>query len=252
MTNPNQTPLSTRQPTGRRIPGSPASGGGGGGGGIATVYSTGPTYGPPSLESRQVDTGPTHTYRQAPGGGVYGSGNWWAQRNQRSATFNEPDIPGFNPWEGEKWVGEDYQGGVVDTSALIDATEALLNERLGGEMSEAARRFGQAGALMSGGGLGGGYAGTLAESERGVRRDLGEMAHRYRFQAEQSDADRRAAAFNAAQERSLRAHEGYEGRRFGGWGAESDYDRWKYGAELGRSGREQQSARDMLLALYGN
>jgi len=166
----------------------------------------------------------------------------------RSAAFNEPDIPGERIWEGDKYQGEKWEGGVADTTALIDATDALINEQLGGEMSEAARRFGQMGALQSGGGLGGGYAGTLAESERGSMRDRAEMRHRYRFQAEQADAERNLRAHEGYENRGLSAHEGYEGRRFGAHGMGADYDKWKYGAELGQAERNQMQE---MMALYG-
>jgi hypothetical protein len=183
-------------------------------------------------------------------------------------TINEPGIPEMRSlgdverYTGEKWTpSASYESAVVDTGALIDATDALLKERLGGEMSEAARRFGQSGALLSGGGLGGGYAGTLGESERGYRRDLSEITNRYRFQAEQADAQRKLDAWNAAMGRELSAHEGYEGRRFGDVGManqfrlgkfdrETGYDWNRYGAELGAAKREQQDAINTLLGLY--
>lgn len=184
-------------------------------------------------------------------------------------TINEPLIPEMRTlgdverYTGQKWTpSQSYESSVVDTTAVIDATDALLKERLGGEMSEAARRFGAAGALMSGGGLGGGYAGTLGESERGYRRDLSEITNRYRIQAAEADAQRKLQAYNAAMGRELSAHEGYEGRRLSDvqmanqyglskFGLESGYDWNKYGAQLGAAQREQQDAINTLLGLYG-
>jgi hypothetical protein len=149
----------------------------------------------------------------------------------------------------------------VDTAGLIDSTAALIAERRDREGGEAARKFGQLGMMMSGGGLGAGYSGTLGESERAYGRDVGEMTHRYRFQAEQADAQMREQARQAGLDRSFAAHEGAEGRNYGSWGAGqdyekfkygagSDYDRFRYGAELGEEDRSDQNLQ-MMLSLYG-
>lgn len=271
MANPNFGGQSVRRPTGR-VPAGEAAGGG-----IATVYSGAPAEDPFAVGNQawreyqaRKKQGPTRT---GYGMGTYsknkgGSGFVW-DKNYEHAAFNEPDIPGMRDlggverYTGERWApSKEYESSVVDTGALIDATDALLQERMGGEMAEAARRFGQAGALMSGGGLGGGYAGTLGESERGYRRDLGEATHRYRFQAEQADAQRQMEAYNAAMNRELSAHEGYEGRRFAdvnmanqyglsAFDRMTDYDWDRYGAELGRAEREQADAIAEMLASYG-
>jgi hypothetical protein len=220
-----------------------------GGGGIATVGSYSGRPAP--------DTGPWDAFKQSRqyGGsrrdGVISSGGR-INRNSGYSPFAEPDIPEERIWEGGPWTpSEGYESSVVDTGALVAATDALLKEKMGGEMSEAARRFGQMGALQSGGGLGGGYAGTLGESERGYRRDLSEITNRYRFQAEQADADRRRAAYDNAMNRELSAYEGSEGRRFGAYGMGADYDRFKYGAQVDAAGRSQRDRINEMLALYG-
>jgi hypothetical protein len=87
------------------------------------------------------------------------------------------------------------------------------------------------------------------------------MTHRYRFQAEQADSQMREAARQRGLDRSFQAHEGAEGRRFGSFGAEqdynkfkygagSDYDRFRYGAEVGEEDRSDQNLQ-MMLSLYG-
>jgi hypothetical protein len=261
MANPNAGGVSTRRPTDRVSPGEAPSG-------IATAYSYSDPIMPPSLESRQKQ-GRTSSYRSVGPTGSRNKGRGGFVWDRKHAAFNEPDIPALRDlgeverYTGERWApSQSYESSVVDTGALIDATDALLKERMGGEMSEAARRFGQAGALMSGGGLGGGYAGTLGESERGYRRDLSEATHRYRFQAEQADAERRQRAYSQAMDRDLRGHEGYEGRRFAdvnmaneyGFGAhdrQSAYDRWRYGAELDVAEREQMQALAEMMESYG-
>jgi hypothetical protein len=261
MANPNFGGQSVRRPTNRVAAGQPA-----GGGGIATVYSQGAL--PPPTGYRKPRSIAPQTRRGTFSLNKGGSGFVWDNNDERPG-FNEPNIPGMRElgeverYTGERWApSEGYESSVVDTGALIDATDALLQERMGGEMAEAARRFGQAGALMSGGGPGGGYAGTLGESERGYRRDLGEATHRYRFQAEQADAERKQRAHTQAMNRELSAHEGYEGRRFADvnmanqYGLSAfdrmmDYDWDRYGAELGVSEREQADAIAEMLASYG-
>ncbi len=220
------------------------------------------------------------------GGGGYGGGSFrggapdpgWLKKLRMDAMKGGgaaagPEIPGeremapFAGYEGSTWSpeGSGYEGGPVDTSGLIDATAALIAERRDTEGGEAARKFGKLGMMMSGGGLGAGYSGTLAESERGYGRDVAEMTNRYRFQAEQADAQARETARQRGLDRSFAAHEGTEGRRFGSFGAEQDYDkfkygagseydRFKYGAELGESDRAQQDAdrkMQMMLSMYG-
>lgn len=169
--------------------------------------------------------------------------------------FNEPGIPDFQEWEGEKWApSKSYDEEAIDTGELISATDALINEQLGTTMSEAARRFGSAGALMSGGGIGGGFSGTLAESERGSMRDRAEMRHRYRFQAEQSDAERRARAFEGEMGREYAGYEGGQNRSQRQSESQNRYNRDRYDMELGVSGREEQSFQDeidMMMSLYG-
>jgi len=245
--NPNTGGESVRRPTNRVSPGS--------GNAPTSSYSGGASYGnylgntPFRGQRAPRDRTQTRTYSgHGPLGSLNRGGSGFVWDRPSSASFNEPDIPDERVWEGDKWQGEKWQGGVADTTALIDATDALINEQLGGTMSEAARRFGQLGGLQSGGGLGGGYAGTLAESERGAMRDRAEMRHRYRFQAEQADAERNLRAHEGYENRGLSAHEGYEGRRFGAHGMGADYDRWKYGAELGQSERARM---DEMMALYG-
>lgn len=169
--------------------------------------------------------------------------------------FNEPDIPEFGDWEGEKWApSRSYDEQAVDTEALITATDALINEQLGTTMSEAARRYGSAGALMSGGGIGGGFSGTLAESERGSMRDRAEMRHRYRFQAEQAEAERRARAFEGEMGREHGSFEGGQSRSQRQSEARNRFAQDRYGMELGVSGRERdefQEEIDMMMSLYG-
>lgn len=173
----------------------------------------------------------------------------------------------FAGFEGSAWSpeGSGYEGGPVDTAGLIDSTAALIAERRDREGGEAARKFGKLGTLMSGGGLGAGYAGTLGESERGYGRDVAEMTNRYRFQAEQADAQAREASRQRGLDRSFQAYEGAEGRRFGSFGAEqeynrfnygagSDYDRFRYGAELGEDERARAASdqkMQMMLSMYG-
>jgi hypothetical protein len=180
-----------------------------------------------------------------------------------------PEIPGeremgdFVGFEGDAWSpeGSGYEGGPVDTAGLIDSTAALIAERRDTEGGNAARKFGQLGMMMSGGGLGAGYSGTLGESERGYGRDVAEITNRYRFQAEQADAQTREASRQRGLDRSFQAHEGAEGRRYGSFGAEqdynryrhgagSDYDRFRYGAELGEEDRSDEKLQ-MMLSLYG-
>jgi len=265
------------RPTGRVDDNSPPHqlGGPGSDYGLPTAISRGipQRYVKPNLGGMSYTPtggGPTHTSSgTGPLGSLnkHGTGHVWDKGG--SVGFNEPGIPELRDlgdierYTGEKWApSEGYESSVVDTGGLVDATDALLKERMGGEMSEAARRFGQSGALMSGGGLGGSYAGTLGESERGYRRDYGEMAHRYRFQAEQADADRKRAAYDAAMGRELGAHEGYEGRRFADvsmaneygldrFDRETDHDWDKYGAELGAAERERQQAIAEMMEAYG-
>lgn len=244
-----------RRPTGRVSAGG-GGGGGGYGGGIATIDSYAGKPAP--------NTGPWDAFKRSRGTRTYsghgpigslnrgGSGFVWNRNRAGTAGFNEPDIPDERIWEGEKWSpSQSYESNVTDTSELIAATDALINEQLGTTMAEAGRKFGQLGGLMSGGGIGSGYAGTLAESERGSMRDRAEMRHRYRFQAEQADAERQARALEGAMNRELGAHEGYEGRRFGAHGMGADYDKWKYGAEVGAASREQQNAIAEMMSLYG-
>lgn len=245
--NPNFGGVSTQRPTGRMTPG-----GGGGGGGSATVYSYSPTPQPAPIRSGV--SGPTYT-RSGSGGGTPG----WLLALRRKASqgggFNEPDIPGLREWEGEKWSPSGtYDEANIDPTAAIEADFALIDERLGGEMSEAARKFGRAGALMSGGGLGGGYAGTLGESERGAMRDKRQISSNRIFAAKQAEAERRARAFEGSMSREFGGHEGYESRRLGAHGMASNYDWDKYGAELGASEREQEDARremETMMLLYG-
>jgi len=198
-----------------------------------------------------------------------GSGFVWDKKSGEHASFNEPGIPELRDlgdverFVGEKWSPDRaYDETNIDPSEMIESRFALIDERLGGEMSEAARRFGQSGALMSGGGLGGVYAGTLAESERGAMRDKRQIASDRIYAAQQAEAERRARAFESEQGRSLAAHEGFEGRRLSDvemgnkygldyFDRQTDYDWDKYGAELGAAGREQEDAIAAMLAQYG-
>jgi hypothetical protein len=271
-----------RKPT-HRVPG------GGGGGGVATVYSGAPPYNP------WLNTGPNQaqgsnwdsfknsrgTSTHNPGTGTGTPGWLMKMRREASGAFggggasgmNFPDmpeargVPEFSGWEGEKWSPETsgVSGGPVDTAGLIDATAALIDERMGGEMADAARKFGDLGMLSSGGGLGSGYMGTLGESQRGRDRDIGEMTHRYRFQAEQADAAMREAARQAALDRSLSAHEGEQNRGFGShmrgvdygldtYDRDTDSDRWSYDKEMEREILRKQAEKDNLntmMLLYG-
>lgn len=262
MANPSYGGI--RRPSGR-VPA-----GDSGGGGIATAYSQ--SYLPPidPATYRPQSTGPTHTGTAK---GTYslnkgGSGFVWDKRNEHVG-FNEPGMPDLRElgeverYTGEKWAPDRrYDETSIDPSEMIESRFALIDERLGGEMSEAARRFGAAGALQSGGGLGGGYAGTLAESERGAMRDKRQIASDRIYAAAQSEAERRARAFESEQGRSLAAHEGFEGRRFAdvnmanqyglsAFDRLSDQDRWRYEQELGIAGREQSDAIAEMLAQYG-
>ena len=178
-----------------------------------------------------------------------------------------PDIPGqrdmpeFTEWEGKTWQAPDIGlHGATDIEGVMKANAALMTERLGGEMGEAARRFGSLGMMKSAGGLGSGYLGTLAESERGVRRDLGEIEARYGFEAAQQAAQIQHQQEQAAADRAQKAFEASEGRRHGAWGREndfewdrygagSDYDRWAHGAGVDKSERENAIA--MLMEQYG-
>lgn len=206
-------------------------------------------------------SGPSGSSRRSMPGTLGGQQNvpaWLRELRQKAGAregFNEPDIPEFSDWEGEKWApSSTYEGQAVDTGALIDATDALINEQLGTTMSQAARRFGKAGALMSGGGIGGGFSGTLAESERGSMRDRAEMRHRYRFQAEQADEERRARAYEGEMGREFAGYEGGQNRGQRQSESQNRYYWDKYGAELGASGREEddfQNEIDMMMSLYG-
>jgi hypothetical protein len=149
-------------------------------------------------------------------------------------------MPEWSEWEGEEWQAPEIGlHGATDIEAVMAANAALMQERLGGEMGEAARKFGNLGMMQSAGGLGSGYLGTLAESERGVRRDLGEIEARFGFEAAQQAAMIQHQQEQAAADRAQRAFEAAQGRDYGAWeremdfgwdkyGAGSDYDRWAY------------------------
>ena len=248
-----------QRPTGRTAPG--------GGGGIATVYSTSPERAGPvkPWDDFKKNRG-QKTYSGSSGGGYSRNRK---QNNREHIGFNEPDMPDLRTlgdverYTGEKWSPDRrYDETNIDPSEMIESRFALIDERLGGEMSEAARRFGSAGALMSGGGLGGGYAGTLGESERGAMRDKRQIGADLTYNAAQAEAERRARAFEAEQQRSLSAHEGYEGRRFSDVDMANKYgitqhdrgvddDRYRYEQELEIARREQQNAIAEMMAQYG-
>ena len=184
-----------------------------------------------------------------------------ARRDAEAGTLpgipGQRDMPGWEGWEGSEWGGVGNTGANVDTRAIVEATGAYLNERMGGEMGDAARKFGSLGMLSSGGGLGGGYMGTLGESERGRDRDFASLQHQYDFQAAQADANRRMQAA----ELDLRAWEAGEKRKYGEWGAKqehgwdtygagSEYDRYRYGEEMDQESINAAN-RNKLMMLYG-
>lgn len=182
-------------------------------------------------------------------------GSYFTWEKSKHPEFNEPDIPGFREWEGEMWAPDrTYDEANIDPTEMIKSRYALIDEELGTDMSEAARRFGKTGGLMSGGGRGAGFLGTLGESERGAMRDKRQIGADLTYNAAQAEANRRAAAFEGEMGRGLSAHEGHQGRGFGAYGAGLDYDKWKYGADLGAAQREQNDATrnmEMMLSLYG-
>jgi len=204
-------------------------------------------------------TGKTHTPQ---GAHVNNTPGWLmkARRDAEAGTLpgipDMRDIPGWEDWEGGSWGGVGNTGANVDTRAVVAATGAYLDERMGGEMADAARKFGGLGMLSSGGGLGGGYMGTLGESERGRDRDFAALQHQYDFQAAQADADRRMKAA----ELELRAFEDSERRRYGAWGAKqehgwggfdagTDYDRYRYDQEMDQASINAAN-RNKLMMLY--
>jgi hypothetical protein len=187
----------------------------------------------------------------------------WLMKARRDAEANNlpgvpdmRDMPGWEDWEGESWGGVGNTGAGVDTRAIVEATGAYLTERMGGEMADAARKFGSLGMLSSGGGLGGGYMGTLGESQRGRDRDFAALQHQYDFQAAQADANRRMKA----KELELRAFEDKERRRYGAWGAKqehgwdefgagTEYDRFKYRSDMDQSSIGAENL-NRLMMLY--
>ena len=268
MSNPNVGGVSTRKPTARVVSG--------GGNAPTATQPYGVSHGsyvgniPYRGQAAQRDRTPTHTRT---GRQTFVTPGWLAALRRKSMPgFNEPEIPGMRDlgeverYAGEMWAPDrTYDEAEIDPTEMIESRFALIDEELGTEMSEAARRFGQTGGLMSGGGRGAGFVGTLGESERGAMRDKRQIASDRIYAAQQAEANRRAQAFESEMGRSLAAHEGHEGRRFGdvsmaneyGLGAfdrMSDYDRWKYGAELGAADREQADAMkniELMMALYG-
>ena len=193
-----------------------------------------------------------HYGRKAPS-----NAGFWAKINRQrneGLSGGRPEIPEFAGYEGSKWTAPDIgipEAG-VDTRAVVDATRHFLDEKMATEGGEAAARLGKLGVLSSGGGQGMGYAGTLGESERARDRDLAALYYKYDYDAAQQDANRRSAAREGGLNRSLSAHEGFEGRGFAGNRDRQDYDRWRYGAELTAADEEERRAnREMLMATYG-
>lgn len=221
--------------------------------------------------------GPTHT--GAPKQEIVPG---WLKKLRRDASgafaggnknkYGGPDIPGqrdmpeFTAWEGEEWTPQQItQQGATDIEAVMAANSALMQERLGGEMGEAARKFGNLGMMQSAGGLGSGYLGTLGESERGVRRDLGEIEARYGFEAAQAAAQIQHQQEQNAADRAARAWEASQGREHSAWGREQDFnwdkyaagtdaDRWAYdkGVQKDVLGRQAESDNiALMMSLYG-
>lgn len=252
----------TRRPSGR----AEATGGGGlpgtpGNWAIGHGYGAGGNWTKPK-QGRE-------TRVQAQGAHVGNTPGWLmkARRDAMKGGGGLPGIPGqrdmpeWKDWEGQEWGGVGDTGAHVDTRATVEATGAYLTERMNNEMADAAKKFGSLGMLSSGGGLGGGYMGTLGESQRGRDRDFASLQHEYDFMAAQSDADRAMQA----KQMELQAFLSGEDKRYGAWGAERDfgwdeygagsnYDWNKYGAEMDQDKIQRQRDAEKLnqmFMLYG-
>lgn len=181
--------------------------------------------------------------------GAFAGGNGTGAGGIGGEIPGQREMPTFTPWEGQTWQEPDIQArGATDIEAVMAANAAKMKERLGGEMGDAARRFGQLGMMQSAGGLGSGYLGTLGESERGVRRDLGEIEARYGFEAAQQAAQLQQQREQAAAERQARAFEANQNRNFGAWQREGDFGWNKYGAgtDYDKWAFEQGMKQDLL------
>lgn len=166
-----------------------------------------------------------------------GAGKFWWLPEQ-------PDLPEFVAWGGgsgytapDEWVAPEMaipEAG-VNIRDIVESRRHMLDEEMGGQMADAARRMGGSGMLMSSD-----YVDRLGAAERARDRDLAALYYDYDYNAAQQDATRKAAAREAALDRALQSwitHSGYEqegtmaglDREFAAWMAENAFNQENYG-----------------------
>jgi len=172
-----------------------------------------------------------NTYAQTPVSN-FNFNDWMRQLTQayQGGGGEMPAAPEYNKWTPPEAFQQDpYQApgawnpgsvdtpGVIDTQALIDSFQPQIQEGMDKSMAAAGARFGQAGALQSGGG-GTGYADALGEVGRKAGNDLANLQYQYKYGAAEQAAARQQQAQQAALDRSLSS-----------WGQQGN---WQYGGDM--------------------
>ena len=167
-----------------------------------------------------------------------------------------PEYVGANytSFDPTRWQDDARHVAVRD---VVDASRHYLDEEMMGNMAEASRRFGGSGAIRSSG-----HLGALTDAERKRDRDLGEMYHRYAFQAGEGDANRGLQAWQAHQDamaREAARRTGFDVGQAAGQTAhnvtlaglerqdaasENAYNRFAYGAGMDETRRRAQYEQD--------